>query len=97
MTDIHMIPGTEIPLKHNKLKWFEVTETKLLSFRKWFLILTGLLTVTMVVDLYIDGGASIRVGMDGLLALLMLVFSTKCETRLLKMRIEKSLEKLEVE
>jgi hypothetical protein len=92
MTDTHYI-GKEIITTETqkKTKWTEVTEAKLLKFRKYFILLSALMAVTMVTGIYVHG-LNVNSTIDGILALVFLIFSTKCETRILKMKIEKSLQ-----
>lgn len=85
------IPNTDIPLVHNKLKWFEVTPKRLLLVRKWLMIVAALTAVTAVISLYANG-LTVRGLFDIVLTFACISMTAKCETLYLKMKIEEALE-----
>lgn len=86
------IPGTNIPMTTRKIAFYKPTPEKLLKWRKMFLLLSILFSIALAIDLYIKGGMTTALVIDGAAALTMFVFSVKCETLYLKMKIEESLE-----
>lgn len=88
------IPGTDIQITHRKLKWFDVTPKKLLTYRKYFLVLTVLFIITAIVELYIAGEFNTSILLDLVLGSVMYSFSIKCETQYLKMKIENTIDQM---
>jgi hypothetical protein len=85
------IPGTNVPMTVKKIKMIAVTPKKLMKWRKYFLLLTALFIVTAAIELYSTGASNKVIG-EALLAVVMFIFSTKCETLYLKMKMESLLE-----
>ncbi len=70
---------------------FELTQPRLLRLRKYFMLFSSLLIVAGVVETYLRG-FSISVCVDLVLASMLLNYSTKCETLILRLRLEKELD-----
>jgi hypothetical protein len=79
---------TEVVQKKGFRFQLEMTTARLLKFRKMFLLGTSLLLVAAAVNFYIEKAVSLEVALDLVLATLFFSFSNKCESLLLKQKID---------
>lgn len=70
---------------------FKLTEKNLLVTRKWLMIIAALNILNAGLDFYVSG-LTMQVLFSAFVAMMLLVFSNKCETLVLKLRLEKVIE-----
>lgn len=76
----------------NRFKFnFELTKPRLLRLRKYFMLFSSLLLVAGVIETYLNG-FSASVAIDLGLSAMLLNYSTKCETLILRLRLEEELD-----